>query len=164
MRWARSRRWIIGWAAVAVALALVGHALLMAGGGHPVSAAASHTLDGRAAADNPRIAHTSHRAARHVADPALPPPVRAGSAPLDVRVPAASHPEGGGPAEDRSGGCGGLLALARPQPLSGSTHILPPLAVALVVLPTAARRAVADRLEPAAPPGTLRALLQVYRI
>lgn len=151
MYWVRSgRRKVGGTAAVAVAIALVGHALLMAGGGHP--AAAAH-----AGHDAPPASQARHGPARTLA-----------SSTVHSKAGVEPHPTGGDPAGDRTDGCGGLLALAWPQPQptpsAGSAPVVPPAAVDPVVLAVAESRVVASRLDPTDPPGTRRALLQIYRI
>lgn len=156
------------WVVVAVAIALVGHAILMAGGAHAVDAAhavpastvtASHGSAAHHAATAPDAMpalHATHGRAQSSTEPTA-----------DAGTTAEPHPMGLDPSGDRTDGCGGLLALAWPQalsaPSSGSTLVVP-TTVDLSVLPVAEGRVVASRLDPTDPPGSRRALLQVYRL
>ena len=163
----RKPRWM---AAVAVAVALVGHALLMAGGGHPLVAAAR---------DLPiPVTAPVHRSASHA--PAIAPDVRhtpramhgGARSPIAVvradetvveQAPASNHPPG-----YRTVVCSELFALAWPQPQPcRPTHAGPapaPLTVDVIVRPAAERGAIMNRLDPTMPSSARRALLQIYRI
>ncbi len=164
MRWFQARHQKTGRiAAIAVALALVGHALLMAGGGHPISAAthSTHASAAHSSATPTSTLRTSHHAA-HAHARSI-----AGSA-IDTGSVARAPPAGDVPTGDRTAWCGDVLTLAWPQPPPtrdlGSGHVLPPLTLDMGLLAPSERRAVSCRLGPTAPPGTVRALLQIYRL
>lgn len=175
MRSVRFGRRKMGWmTAVAVALAVIGHAVLMAGGGHP-TAAAAHPVPASGIVASP--ASTSHHAASAPATPrashAMHGDARSSAVAevvsnLDAATASEHSPAGDEPAGDRSAGCNGLLALAWPQPQpapsASSAPLLSSPTVDLAVLPETTYRVSADRLDPTAPPGTRRALLQIYRL
>ena len=187
MRLVRSRRRKVGWsAAVAVAIAVVGHAFLMAGGGHPAEAAhavpapvaaAPHESTAHHATTAPdvalRSAHASHEAplASHTMHGPTRPPV-ASFMEDETTVephPTGGDPAGGDPAGDRTDACGGIFVLAWPQspampPISGAASAPPSLTADLVISFDVEPHIGASRLEPTAPSGNRRALLQVYRL
>jgi len=177
MRWDRSGRRKLGWTAGAVAIALVGHAILMTGGGHPTEAAhavpasmvaAPHRSTAHRAATAPdaaRSPHAGHDAPR--ASHAIH-GVAGSPAAVDPATAVEPVPTGGDPTGDETAGCGGMLVLARPKAAQSSGSGAPPsLAGPVAVAPPASRdvgAVAADTPRPTAPPRTRRALLQIYRI
>ena len=173
MRWDRSGRRKLGWTAVAVAIALVGHALLMAGGGHPAAAhrngadlvvapaASAHLAAASSVAhDAPSRPRSPHHAAGR-------PP----AAPTVAETEAATDPSASedAPAGDPAVDCGGIFVLAWPQspampPISGAASAPPSLTADLVVSFDVEPHSGASWLDPTAPSGNRRALLQVYRL